>query len=111
MKSFEVLADGETYASTVFIQPNREALWAAAFGVAQLDGLFDMTPAEQALPVVDAAISMFNTDPDALRPLVANDDPVGLRGNRAVLLQLRGRLARFGGTISGAVDESPQGSA
>lgn len=112
MKSFEVLADGETYAATVFIQPNREALWAAAFGVAQLDGLFDMTPAEQAIPVIDAAISRFNTDPDALRPLVAADDPVGLRGNRDVLLRkLRDRLANYGGTISGAVDESPQGSA
>ncbi|MGW4119899.1 hypothetical protein [Nocardia sp. NPDC004711] len=111
MKSFEVLADGETYAATVFIQPNREALWAAAFGVTQLDGLFDMTPAEQAIPVVDAAISRFNNDPDALRPLVAADDPVGLRGNRAVLLQLRARLAKSGGTISGAVDESPERSA
>jgi hypothetical protein len=107
VKSFEHLADGESYAVSVFIQPNREALWCAAFAVDTLDGLFDMTPAEQAIPIFDAAVSRFNANPDELRQLVAVDDPIGLRGNRGLLLNVRNKLHKFGGTISGAVDESP----
>lgn len=106
MKSFEHLAHGEGYAQSIFIQPNREALWAKAFGVESLDDLFDMTPVEQALPLFDAAISAFNDDPDRLRPLLAADDLMGLRGNRGLLIKVRMKLDKFGGTISGALDES-----
>ncbi|WP_228535962.1 hypothetical protein, partial [Nocardia sp. BSTN01] len=81
--------------------------WAAAFGVATLDGLFDMTPVEDALPLFDAAIRRFNEDPEALRPLLAADDPVGLRGNRGALIKIYQHMAQLGGTISGAVDETP----
>lgn len=107
MKSFECIAAIDTYASTTLILPNREALWAKAFGVDTLDGLFDMTPAEQAIPIIDAAIARFNSDPESLRPLLSPDDPVGLRGNRGALLALRKHLHTHGGTISGAVDETP----
>lgn len=111
MKSFEHIAEGERIASTLFIQPNRESLWCGAFQVPVLDGLFDMTPAEDALPVLDAAITRFNAAPEELRPLLAADDPIGLRGNRGLLVEVRNRLHRHGGTISGAVDESPGASA
>ncbi|MFE7798993.1 hypothetical protein [Nocardia sp. NPDC057440] len=92
---------------SIAIQPNREALWAAAFGVESLEGLFDMTPVAVALPLIDAAIAKFNDDPESLRPLLAADDPVGLRGNRGILRNLRAKMVNLGGTISGAVDESP----
>ncbi|MCC3311543.1 hypothetical protein [Nocardia africana] len=88
------------------IQPNREALWAKAFGVESLDGLFDMTPVEEAIPRFDAAIRRFNAESEELRPLLAADDPVGLRGNRGILIRLRKQMAQQGGTISGAADES-----
>lgn len=108
MKSFEFTAAGGSYALTVSIQPNREALWCAAFGVESLEGLFDMTPVDQAKPVLDAAIARFNDDPESLRPLLAADDPMGLRGNRGILRDLRKKMVNLGGTISGAVDESPE---
>lgn len=108
MKSFEYLSDSQTYAMTVAIQPHREALWCAAFGVDTLDGLFDMTPADQAVPVIAAAIARFNADPEDLRPLLSADDFIGLRGNRGILVNLRKKMLRMGGTISGAVDEGPE---
>lgn len=106
MKSFEFTAAGGSYAMSIAIQPNREALWCAAFDVDSLEGLFDMTPVDQAKPVLDAAIAKFNDDPESLRPLLAVDDPVGLRGNRGILRSLRAKMVNLGGTISGAVDES-----
>ncbi|MCU1640926.1 MAG: hypothetical protein JWN03_1201 [Nocardia sp.] len=105
MDAFECIAEGGTYHSTFAVQPNRIALWSAAFGLDSLAGLFDMTPAEIAIPKIDAAVGRFETDPETLRPLVASDDPIGLFGNRKVLLKLRGFLATNGGTISGIVDQ------
>ncbi|MFQ6397233.1 hypothetical protein ACLMAJ_27700 [Nocardia sp. KC 131] len=34
---------------------------------------WDMTPAAQALPVIDAAVARFNDDPETLRPLAVGD--------------------------------------
>lgn len=106
MQVFECIAASNSYTSDFAVQPNREVLWSAAFGVESLEGLFDMTPAEEAIPVVDAAVRRFNDDPNSLRPLVARDDRMGLRGNRGLLLQLRAFLAEHGGTISGAVEKA-----
>ncbi|WP_157115043.1 hypothetical protein [Nocardia niwae] len=105
MRVFECIAAGGTYVSTPVIQANRDALWCAAFQVDSLDGLFDMTPADHAIPVFDAAIARFNDAPESLRPLVAADDPIGLRGNRKALIGIRTFLAHNGGTISGAVEQ------
>lgn len=106
MKSFEYISASHLLQESVTIQPNREALWAAAFGVSTIDGMFDMTAVEDAIPLFDAAIRKFNSDPEELRALVAADDILGLRGNRGALLRIRQRMAKFGGTISGAIDES-----
>ena len=107
MKQFEFTTASGSYALSVAIQPNREALWCAAFEVDSLDGLFDMTPVEQAKPVLDAAIARFNESPDELRPFLAADDPIGLRGNRGILRDLRKKMVTLGGTLSGAVEEEP----
>ncbi|AHH22116.1 hypothetical protein NONO_c73600 [Nocardia nova SH22a] len=106
MKTFEFISAKNGFHESVAIQPNREALWSAAFGVDSLDGLFDMTPAKEALPRIDAAIRKFNEDPEMLRELLAPDDLVGLRGSRGALVRIRNRMAKLDGTISGAVDES-----
>ena len=108
MRMFECIADGGTYVSTPVIQPNREALWAAAFGRDSLDNLFDVTPAAEAIAVLDEAIARFNADPESLRPLVAADDPLGLRGNRQALAGIRRFLAQNGGTISGPVEDDDE---
>ena len=106
MKAFEYISAGHTFQESVLVQPNREALWAAAFGVASLDGLFDIVKVEDAIPLFDAAIRKFNSDPEELRALLALDDPLGLRGNRGVLVRFRQRMAQLGGTITGAIDET-----
>lgn len=103
--AFECIDSGGTYHSAVAVLPYRVALWSAAFGVESLAGLFDMTSAEVAIPVIDAAIDRFNTVPDELRKLVDPVDPVGLFGNRKALLKLRTWLAQNGGTITGAIDD------
>ncbi|MFE4714804.1 hypothetical protein ACFRAM_28590, partial [Paenibacillus sp. NPDC056722] len=103
--AFECIATADTYHSSVTVQPYRVALWSAAFGVESLEGLFDMTPAADAIGVIDAAIARFNTDPEGLRALVDPADQLGLFGNRRVLLKLRTWLADNGGTITGAIDD------
>ncbi|PSR64010.1 MULTISPECIES: hypothetical protein [Nocardia] len=106
MKAFEYISASHGFQESLSIQPNREALWAKAFGVDSLDGMFDMTPVEKAIPLFDAAIRKFNSDPEELRPFLAADDPIGLRGNRGALVKLRKHMDLLGGTISGAVDEA-----
>ena len=110
MRKFECIAEGGTYVSTPVIQPHRETLWSAAFGRDSLDGLFDVTPAADAITVLDEAIARFNADPESLRPLVAADDPIGLRGNRQALAGIRRFLAQNGGTISGPIDDAEDGA-
>ena len=106
MKAFEYISAKNNLHGSLVVAPNRERLWAAAFGVDSLDMLFDMTPVEEAMPLFAAAIRKFNEDPESLRPLLAADDPVGLRGNRGALIKIWQRMAQLGGTISGAIDET-----
>ncbi|NEW40768.1 hypothetical protein GV794_01850 [Nocardia cyriacigeorgica] len=106
-KVFECISDSGTMVRDFLILPNREELWAALFDVSSWDEaamLFDLTPAQAAVPVIDAAIARLRTSPDDFRALVAADDPVGLRGNLGVLLSLRKHLIVSGGTISGPME-------
>lgn len=106
MKVFECIGATHNLMHDFVILPTREKLWAAAFGVESVDNLFDMTPAADAIPVVEAAVQRFNSAPETLRPLVDASDPVGLRGNRAVLIELWKFLHDNGGTVSGAVEQA-----
>lgn len=105
MLIFHCIGATGTIESAPRVQPNREALWAAAFERETLDGLFDMTPADRAIGILDAAIARFNTDPDELREHLDPTDRLGLRGNRMALAGIRAFLADHGGTISGAFEE------
>ncbi|MFC4373387.1 hypothetical protein ACFO5K_04685 [Nocardia halotolerans] len=105
MLIFHCIGATGTIESAPRIQPYREALWARAFGVDSMVGLFDMTPAARAIVVFDAAIARFNTAPDELREFLAADDRLGLRGNRLALAGIRAFLADHGGTISGAFED------
>ncbi|MGW5520011.1 hypothetical protein [Nocardia africana] len=102
MKSFEMIAESGTYHQLTAIQPYREKLWAAAFEVETLDGMFDMLSAAKAIPIFDAAIDRFNTHSDELRLLLDSADHLMMRGNRAALANIRKWLAINGGTITGA---------
>lgn len=89
------------------VQPYREALWSAAFGVDKLDDLFDLATAAQAVPRLDAAILKFNHDPESLRVLHSPEDPLSLRHNRMCLEQMRATLVDYeAATISGVIDDS-----
>jgi hypothetical protein len=102
VKSFELIAESGNYHQITTIQPYRERLWAAAFEVDSLDGMFDMLSAANAIPILDAAIDRFSTHSEELRPLLDPGDHLMLRGNRAALSGVRKWLAINGGTISGA---------
>ncbi|MFE5290222.1 hypothetical protein ACFRAQ_35165 [Nocardia sp. NPDC056611] len=105
MKFFETRFGGGKGLEEVRLEPEQIPLWAKAFDVESLDGLFDLATAEQAIPLFDAAINRFNHDPDSLRPLLDASDFRGLRGNRMVLQQMRATLADFAdATISGLVE-------
>lgn len=105
MKCFETRFGAGKGQEVVFVHPHQEALWAKAFGVETLDGMWDLETAAKAIPILDAAILMFNHSPEQLRPLLSADDMSGLRGNRLVLEQMRATLADHDdATISGAVE-------
>jgi hypothetical protein len=105
MKIFEIIASESNLVSHPAVQPYRWDLWCAAFQVETLDDLFDVTPAAQAIPVIDAAIERFNTHSEELRPLVSAEDPFNLRTNRKTIEGIRNFLAAHGGTISGVFDD------
>ncbi len=105
MLMFHCIGATGTIESAPRIQPHREALWATAFEVDSVEGLFDMTPAGRAIEVLDAAIARFNSVPDELREHLDPADRLGLRGNRMALAGIRAFLADHGGTISGAFEE------
>lgn len=105
MRVFETRYGAGVGLEEIRIQPYREALWAAAFGVADLGMLFDIETPERAIQKIDDAIRRFNHEPNSLRPLLAEEDRAGLIGNRRVLEQMRATLADHpDATISGAVE-------
>lgn len=113
MKYFETRYGAGVGQEIVQVQPYQEALWTAAFGLPIQDGahtmagLFDLTTAVKAIPVLDEAIARFNHDPDSLRRLLAKEDSIGLRGNRMVFEQIRRTLAEHDdATISGVIDDA-----
>jgi len=105
MKQFELISASGKTKTTAVIDPRREALWAEALGVESLDNLFDMTPADAAIPLLDAALARFHQDPESLRPHVDPEDATGLRMTRSGLLGLRKHLIQFGGVISGVFED------
>lgn len=105
MKFFEIRYGAGVGQDRMNVAPHREALWAKAFGVESLEGLFDQTIRGDAIPKVDAAILMFNHDPEPLRPFLDPQDRSGLYGNRKLLEQMRETLEIFeDATISGLVE-------
>jgi hypothetical protein len=104
VKVFHAVAAYTNYESSWSIQPYREALWCAALQVGSLDGYFDMVPAASAIKVLTDAIDRFDTQTEELRPLVASEDFVGLRGNKRIFQGIRKFLIANGGHISGALD-------
>lgn len=106
MRYFEII--GSTQSMTA-VHDYQLPLWSAAFG-RDLDGLFDITPAVDAIPVLDAAIAMLNTGTEDLRALLAPEDWQGLRGNRRLLEGIRAVLADDPtATISGVIDDEAAG--
>ncbi|MFE7745364.1 hypothetical protein [Nocardia sp. NPDC057455] len=105
---FEQVSSTGTYVQIVAVrEPYNGNLYRAAFGVTTLDGMFDMAAAEDALPILDAAIAVMDankatwkytyTDP-------ADPSPVGVKYNRMrnVIAGMRNFCATQGGTVNGA---------
>ncbi|MEV4127165.1 hypothetical protein [Nocardia sp. NPDC049707] len=104
MRFFETRYGAGKCAEEVRVEAYQEKLWAASFGVDQLDMLFDLDTPERAIPKFDAAIRKFDHDPESLRPLLDPTDRRGLVGNRKVLEQMRATLATHDdASISGAM--------
>lgn len=107
MKVFETIYAGNIGHEITAIHEHQWMLWCAAFGIQSLDGMFDITPAAQAIPVLDAAIGRFNTEADRLREALHPDDWLKLRGNRRLLEKMRATLADHpDATISGVHEDS-----
>ncbi|MFE2997938.1 hypothetical protein ACFXG4_23330 [Nocardia sp. NPDC059246] len=108
MKFFETRYGEGRGMEEVRLETYQESLWAKAFGVETLEGLFDLTPGDQAVTRIDEAIYRFNHDPEPLRTLLDPADTRGLRGNRMVLEQMRSTLVSHSdATISGLVNDVP----
>ncbi|WP_280389326.1 hypothetical protein [Nocardia wallacei] len=106
MKYFETRYGAGTGQERLPIRPEKEALWAAAFGVDNLAYIFDLDTPATAIPKIDAAIARFNHAPESLRPLLPPGEPGGLVRSRRVLEQLRATLADHeDASISGAMED------
>lgn len=66
-----------------------EPLFCHVFGVDQLVGLFDHTPAAEALPKLEEAYAYMVASGPALKELLPADDWQGVRGNAHVLAGVR----------------------
>ncbi|WNN94158.1 hypothetical protein SEA_ELINAL_27 [Gordonia phage Elinal] len=66
-----------------------------AFGRDNLGQMWWFTPAADALPVIDAALSYFDDHRDELATLHDPQDWRGVAGNRQVLARIRQDLAAF----------------
>ncbi|MCM6778018.1 hypothetical protein NDR87_31015 [Nocardia sp. CDC159] len=89
------------------IRDHQWHLWCAAFTVQSLEGMFDLTPATRAIPILDAAIARFNAAPDDLRTALHPEDWLMLRGNRRLMEKMRATLADHpDATISGVHEDT-----
>jgi hypothetical protein len=105
---FEQVSGTGTYVQVVAIQePHHGNLYRAAFGVSTLDGMFDMTPAADALPILDAAVAVMDANKPTWKYTYtdpADLTPVGVKYNRMrnVIAGMRNFCATQGGTVHGA---------
>jgi hypothetical protein len=106
VKYFETRYGAGIGQEVVKIRPDQEPLWAAAFGVDDIEFIFDLDTPATAIQKFDEAIFRFNHEPDTLRPFVPEGDRGGMIRTRRVLEQMRATLADFeDASISGAMEE------
>ncbi|MGY1946555.1 hypothetical protein [Nocardia asiatica] len=107
MKYFETRYGSGAGQEVVKVRPEKEDLYKAAFGVDDIEYIFDLDTPETAIPKLDAAIGRFNHEPEALRPFLPPNERGGLVRTRQVLEQMRATLADFpDSSISGAMEEA-----
>ncbi|MFD3594258.1 hypothetical protein ACFWU5_16140 [Nocardia sp. NPDC058640] len=108
MKEFELVAAGGSVYEHVGVADIQLPVWCMVFDVESLDLVFDMTPAADAVPVIDRAIARINSGDPAIRAAVHPQDRLGLRGKRQSLEAMRRTLVDFpDATISGVVEDEP----
>lgn len=98
MKEYEIIYTGGRGVDHFQIEPHYVPLLEELFEGRD----FDITPAEQAIPLIDAAKQKLQSDPDRYRELVGSGS---LRSCRSLLDGMRRILVDMSGaTISGLVD-------
>ena len=106
MKEFELVASNGTVYEHIGVSDDQVDVYCRIFGVIDLGQLFDVTPAVDAVPVIDAAIARINAGDAAVRSAVSPTDRFGLRGKRRALEAMRRTLVDFpDATISGVVED------
>ena len=106
MKEFEIVASAGRVYEHIGVADIQVPVWCQIFDVESVDLVFDMTPAAEAVPVIDRAIARINSGDPALRAAIHPDDRFGLRGKRQALEAMRRTLVNFeDATISGVVED------
>lgn len=92
MKEFEIVVHNGTTYEHFRVSDHQIDLYCRIFDVESLDGLFDVARADEAVPVLDAAIARINSGNPEIKAAVAADDRLGMWGKRRVLEAMRRTL-------------------
>lgn len=105
MNVFEILLSDQSIENTV-VEDHQVEPWKMIFATADLTQLFDMTPAGEAVPIIDAAVARLTSQSEEIREAITPLEKLGVRGYRTRLLAMRRSLiaypeARISGLLVG----------
>ncbi|MBF6326601.1 hypothetical protein IU451_29315 [Nocardia cyriacigeorgica] len=104
MKLFEILLS-DTQIENTQVYEYQEPVWRIIFDTEDLSTLFDMTPAVEAIQVIDAAVSRLMARSEEIRQVISADEKLGVRGYRSRLLAMRRDLVNYpAARMSGVIE-------
>ncbi|MFE7717473.1 hypothetical protein ACFU44_00300 [Nocardia rhizosphaerihabitans] len=104
MNVFEIILSDTSIEHTV-VDDYQVEPWKLIFETEDLSTLFDMTPAAEAIAVIDAAVARLTANSELIRHVITSQEKLGVRGYRTRLLAMRRDLANYpGARMSGVLE-------
>ncbi|MEU4709525.1 hypothetical protein AB0G00_24175 [Nocardia salmonicida] len=104
MNVFEIILSDQTIENTV-VEDYQVQAWCLIFDTDDLSSLFDMTPAAEAVAVIDEATTRLRLRSEEIRAVITSQELLGVRGYRTRLLAMRRDLVNYpDAKISGVLE-------
>lgn len=94
MNVFEILLSDQSIENTV-VEDYQVEPWKIIFDVDDLTQLFDLTPAAEAVAIIDAAVARLTAQSEEIRAVITPQELLGVRGYRTRLLAMRRSLINY----------------